>query len=185
MSARTVILVTVAVAVLGQLVISALEPSILAQQNTTPRAFPSKLLLWNGSASAPGGLYLLGPAWPLHVGEMVAFAPPEPVARFAAMRGYLPLGVPLLKHIAALNGQTVCRVAHIVTIDGRAVAIARERDSLGRSMPSWRGCRTLRAGEVFLLNPAIPDSFDGRYFGVLPANSITSRAEPLWITQEP
>jgi type IV secretory pathway protease TraF len=48
-------------------------------------------------------------------------------------------------------------------------------------LPAWKGCRTLRAGEVFLLNPNIPDSFDGRYFGPLSAAAITARAEPLWI----
>jgi len=184
MSGRAAVLVTAVVAVLGQLASSALEAPILAQQNTTPRAFPSKLLLWNGSASAPRGLYLLRPAWPLHVGELVTVTPPEPVAHFAAVRGYLPLGVPLLKHIAALDGQTVCRFERNVTIDGHAVAIARERDSLGRSLLSWQGCRTLRADQVLLLNPTLPDSFDGRYFGVLPANFIAARAEPLWTISE-
>jgi conjugative transfer signal peptidase TraF len=184
MNGRTAILATAFVAVIGQLASSALETSVLPQQNTTPRAFPPKFLLWNVSASAPRGLYLLHPALPLQVGELVTIAPPEPLARFTAVRGYLPIGVPLLKHIAALDGQTVCRFARVVGIDGRAVAIARERDSLGRPLPSWQGCRTLRAGQVLLLNSTIPDSFDGRYFGVLPANSITARAEPLWIISE-
>lgn len=184
MNGRTAILATAIVAVIGQLASSALETPVLLQQNTTPRAFPPKLLLWNGSASAPRGLYLLRPVMPLHSDELVAVAPPEPLARFAAVRGYLPIGVPLLKHIAALDGQTVCRFARVVWVDGRAVAIARERDSVGRSLQSWQGCRTLRAGQVFLLNSAIPDSFDGRYFGVLPANAITARAEPLWIISE-
>jgi conjugative transfer signal peptidase TraF len=184
MNGRTAVLATAIVAVLGQLAGSVLEAPIPVWQNTTPRAFLPKLLLWNASASAPLGLYLLHPASPLHVDELVTVAPPEPLARFAALRGYLPLGVPLLKHIAALDGQTVCRFARAVTIDGRAIAIARERDALGRSLPSWKGCRTLRAGQVFLLNPTISDSFDGRYFGALPANTIGSRAEPLWTVSE-
>lgn len=184
MSSRTTILATAVVAVISQLASAMLASSLSMGQNSTHTFLP-KFLLWNASASAPRGLYLLRPAWPLHDGELVAVAPPEPLARFAAMRGYLPLGVSLLKHIAALDGQTVCRFANNVRIDGRAVAIARDRDSLGRSLPRWQGCRTLRAGEVFLLNPTIPDSFDGRYFGMLPANSITARAEPLWITPEP
>lgn len=184
MNGRTAILATAFIAVFGQLASSALETPVVSQQNTTPRALSPKLLLWNGSASAPRGLYLLRLAMPLHSGELVAVAPPEPLARFAAVRGYLPIGVPLLKHIAALDGQTVCRFARIVWVNGRAVAIARERDSVGRSLPSWQGCRTLRAGQVFLLNPTIPDSFDGRYFGVLPATAITARAEPLWTISE-
>ena len=37
-----------------------------------------------------------------------------------------------------------------------------------------------RAGEVFLMNPGVPDSLDGRYFGPLPASSIIGRAAPVW-----
>jgi type IV secretory pathway protease TraF len=40
-------------------------------------------------------------------------------------------------------------------------------------------CRTLRTGQVLLLNPAVPDSFDGRYFGILPASTLLGRASPL------
>ena len=143
-----------------------------------------KFLLWNASASAPIGLYFLRPAVPLHVTELVAVAPPAPLATFMATRGYLPLGVPLLKHVAALRGQTVCRSGRAITIDDAAAATALDHDSNGRPLPSWQGCRTLRPGEIFLLNSAVPGSFDGRYFGVLSATAITARAVPLWISKE-
>ena len=42
------------------------------------------------------------------------------------------------------------------------------------------GCRTVAPGEVFLMNPGVPDSLDGRYFGALPASSIIGRAAPVW-----
>ncbi|MEJ1967045.1 MAG: S26 family signal peptidase [Rhizomicrobium sp.] len=184
MTGRTTIMATAAFAILSQLA-SAPFPIPLLQIGMPPFPLLPKLLLWNASASAPRGLYLLHPALPLHAGELVAVMPPESLARFAALRAYLPSGVPLLKHIAALDGQKVCRFADRVTIDGRIAALARKRDSRGRTLPRWQGCRTLRAGEVFLLNSAIPDSFDGRYFGVLSANTITARAEPLWIISEP
>ncbi len=184
MSGRMVILAIAVVAVVGQLASTPFGTSSSVNRSAPTHTLLPKLLLWNASASAPRGLYLLRPATPLHIGELVAVAPPEPLARFAALRGYLPLGVPLLKHIAALEGQTVCRLAYTITIDGRPVATVRERDSRGRLLPRWQGCRALRAGEVFLLNSAIPDSFDGRYFGVLPANIVTARAEPLCLISE-
>lgn len=183
MIGRSVILATGALAVLGQLASGVFATPL--QIGLPPQSPFPKLLLWNASASAPRGLYLLRPAQPLRIGALVAAQPPEPLARFAAMRGYLPLGVPLLKHVAALDGQTVCRFAQRVTINGHAVAIAHERDRGGRLLPSWQGCRTLGTGEVFLLNATIPDSFDGRYFGVLSADAITARAEPLWMTPDP
>ncbi len=185
MSGRMVTLAIAVVAAVGQLASAPFGTSSSVNRSEPTHTRLSKLLLWNVSPSAPRGFYLLRLARPLNVGELVVVVPPEPLARFAAVRGYLPLGVPLLKHIAALGGQTVCRFADVVTVDGRAVAMARVRDTSGRPLSRWQGCRTLRAGQVFLLNSAIPDSFDGRYFGVLPANSITARAEPLWITPEP
>ena len=47
-------------------------------------------------------------------------------------------------------------------------------------LPRWSGCRTLQPDEVFLMNPTVPDSLDGRYFGSLPLTSIVARAVPLW-----
>jgi type IV secretory pathway protease TraF len=118
------------------------------------------------------------------MGELVAVTPPPMLAGFLARRGYLPIGVPLLKHIAALTGRTVCRVRDTIAIDGTVVAHALNCDRRGRILPRWQGCRTLRIGEVFLLNAAVPDSVDGRYFGVLPATTITVRAHPLWTLTE-
>ncbi len=152
---------------------------------TAPALSWPKLLLWNASASAPIGLYLLRPSTSLRVGELVAVTPLAPLARFMAARSYLPLGMPLLKHVSALGGQTVCRTGHAITIDGAAVAKALDHDSRERPLPVWQGCRTLHPGEVFLLNRAAQASFDGRYFGVLPITTITARAAPLWTSKEP
>jgi conjugative transfer signal peptidase TraF len=184
MKRRVTVLLIAAVALLVQVSTFLLCTPTSRPWDAIPETLLPKLLLWNASASVPRGLYFLRAARPLHIGELVSLAPPNALAGLLAARGYLPLGVPLLKHIAALSGQTVCRHARTVTIDGRAVVVVRERDTQGRPLPSWRGCRLLRDGDVFLLNPAVPDSFDGRYFGALPANRITARAEPLWTISE-
>jgi len=140
---------------------------------------PAPRLLWNASASAPLGLYHLRRADHPHVGELVAILPPKPLARWMAGRHYLPEDVPLLKHVAALPGQRVCRHGVTITIDGKAVAKAKLRDSRGRSLPVWSGCRTVQPGELFLMNPSIPDSLDGRYFGTLPARAMLGQAIPI------
>jgi conjugative transfer signal peptidase TraF len=184
MTSRIALISAAIIAVLAQIATSWFVTPALLRWNASNVSLMPKLLLWNASASAPRGLYLLHPAQPLRIGALVAVTPPEPLARFAATRGYLPLGVPLLKHIAALHGQTVCRFMDRVTIDGHIAALTRERDTRNRPLPRWQGCRTLRAGEVFLLNAAVPDSFDGRYFGVLSVTTITARAEPLWTIPE-
>ena len=58
-------------------------------------------LVWNASASVPIGLYAVDTIIDVHTGDLVVVRPPEPLARFLADRGYLPRGVPLLKHVAA------------------------------------------------------------------------------------
>lgn len=140
----------------------------------------SRYAVWNVSESAPTGLYAIRGKASLHVGERVAIEPPPELRDLMAGRGYLPAGVPLLKRIAAVSGQRICRFAHGVTIDGRYVGAARARDHLGRPLPAWSGCRTLRSGDVFVMNPAAPDSFDGRYFGVLRMADVIGRATPIW-----
>jgi conjugative transfer signal peptidase TraF len=144
----------------------------------------SPLLVWNASASVPIGLYAIERSTSVRVADLVVARPPESLANFLADRGYLPRGVPLLKHVSALSGQSVCRNGFAVTIDGAAIGEARERDSRGRPLPSWQGCRFVSAVEVFLMNPRSADSFDGRYFGALPASSVIGRAIPLWTMGE-
>ncbi|NTG28742.1 S26 family signal peptidase [Agrobacterium rhizogenes] len=140
---------------------------------------PAPRLIWNATASTPTGLYALRPVGQLHAMDLVAVKPPEPVASFLADGGFLPKDVPLLKHVMALPGQTVCRTGDAVTVDGIAVGDARDRDHLGRPLPSWSGCHMLGPTEIFLMNPSVPDSLDGRYFGPLPTSSIVARAIPL------
>jgi conjugative transfer signal peptidase TraF len=145
---------------------------------------PAPRLIWNATASTPIGLYALRPIGRLHAMELLAVRPPEPIANFLSRGGFLPKGAPLLKHVMGLPGQTVCRTGDAITVDGIAAGDARDRDHLGRPLPNWSGCRTLQPGEVFLMNPAVPDSLDGRYFGPLPSTSIAARAVPLWTDED-
>jgi type IV secretory pathway protease TraF len=94
---------------------------------------PSPRLIWNASASVPIGLYAVHPAVTLRTNELLVVTPPEPLATFLGARRYLPKGIPLMTHVAALPGQTVCRTGETVTIDGITVGAALDRDHLGRS----------------------------------------------------
>ena len=142
------------------------------------------LLLWNASASAPIGLYAVSGSSLPAAGDLEIIEPPAPIARFVAERGYLPSGVPMLKHIGALSGQRVCRVGRLITVDGVALGVALERDHKGRALPAWQGCRIIRADEIFVMNRKVEDSLDGRYFGPFPASSIVGHAVPLWTDEK-
>jgi conjugative transfer signal peptidase TraF len=106
-------------------------------------------------------------------------------ALLAAQRAYLPLTVPLLKRVGAVAPQRVCTVGHSVRIDGVPVATVLAADHLGRPLPSWRQCRRLRPGELFLLSATNPASFDSRYFGPVAASAVIGVAHPVWLEARP
>ncbi|WP_282129057.1 S26 family signal peptidase [Roseobacter litoralis] len=142
------------------------------------------VFLWNASPSAPIGLYRLQSIDHLGPRELVAVAAPDPIAAFIADRGYLPPDIPLLKHVAGLPGQVVCRIGRSITVDGVTMGEAQVTDSFGRPMPVWRGCRRITSDEVFLMNPDAKNSLDGRYFGPIPLNAILAEAIPIWTADD-
>lgn len=147
-----------------------------------PRDVPH--LVWNGSASAPLGLFAIVPDCPCATGTLVLIRAPEPVAEARSGRGPLVPRMLLLKHIAAGPGQRVCRLDTLIIIDGLVVAHARLRDRSGRALPRWSGCHLLGPPEIFLLNRPLR-SYDSRYFGPVPADLVIGRARALltWVQQ--
>ena len=141
-------------------------------------------LIWNATASAPIRFYTVVRADRIDVPELVAVMPPEPLAAFMVERGYSARGVPLLKRVLGLPGQQICRTNRTITVDGIEMGEALERDSLGRDLPVWQGCRVIGDGQLFLMNWEVRDSLDGRYFGPIPAASVIGRAVPLWTDEK-
>lgn len=144
------------------------------------------IILWNASASVPTGLYIVEPKASLHVGDLAVSKLPDDARRLAADRQYLPSDVLLIKPVAATRGSEVCRHDLALYVDRIHVGDARSHDRRHRPMPDWQGCRVLTSSEIFLMNPAVPDSFDGRYFGPIPLGLTKGRAFPvLTFTQPP
>jgi conjugative transfer signal peptidase TraF len=162
---------------LGYLAATAVAVLGIAVASAAP--MPLKLI-WNATASAPVGFYTVSPTRRIEVPDLVAITPPEPFASFMVERGYIGRGVPLLKHVVGLPGQRVCRSGRAITVDDVALGEARDRDSRGRDLPVWRGCRVIADGELFLMNLEAADSLDGRYFGPFPAAAVIGRATPLF-----
>lgn len=141
---------------------------------------PAPRLVYNASASAPLGFYSVIPGSAVSRGDLVLAALPEAARRLAAERGYLPSGVPVAKHVAGIAGDLACAASGSVILNGRVAAQALPADREGRPLPAWRGCRTLAAGEIFLLNEGVSASFDGRYYGPIDRSLIIGRLVPLW-----
>ena len=150
--------------------------------STMDEATPT--FIWNASRSVPIGLYQVQPAGRLAVTELVAVRPPEPLATFLDLNGYLPIGVPMLKRVLALPGQTVCRKELTIFVDEIDMGNALSRDSRGRPLPVWQGCRVVGTDELFLMNWQSENSLDGRYFGFFPSSSVIGKAFPIWTREE-
>ena len=148
----------------------------------TPWIHPPIRIFYNASPSIACGWYLVVPPHRLRVGMLVVAHIPLWAARLAAKRDYLPITIPVIKRIAAGDGESVCERSRSLTIDGRVVARALSADSAGRRLPAWQGCETLDRGEFLLLGDTW-DSYDSRYFGPIQARAVVGRAIPLWTWQ--
>ena len=136
-------------------------------------------LVWNASQSVPKGLYKITKVTPTK-GDLVLARLPDWAAFLANQREYLPRNTPVLKHLSAVQGDTVCRISNRVYVNQMPIAIALDSDQAARKMPRWHGCKRLQQGEAFLLADH-PYSFDGRYFGITKLSLIIGKAEPLWL----
>ena len=139
---------------------------------------PQPSVLWNRSASEPAGLYVRTAVAPA-IGRIIAFHAPASAFPYADDRmGYLHQ-VPILKQIAAGEGDVVCARAGALSINGRWRAPVLAHDPRGGSLPQWRDCRALGKGEFFVFSDRIPNSFDSRYYGPVKIGEIVGVFEPV------
>ena len=143
-----------------------------------PAAAGSARFVWNVTASAPAGLYRITHE-PWFSGDRVAVLPGEALGADLERRGVLSKGKLLIKRVAAVTGDRVCRHEAIVSINDEIAAKVRVVDSHGMPLPSWQGCVTLDDRQVFLLGDT-PGSYDGRYFGVTRTRDIVGRADLMF-----
>jgi type IV secretory pathway protease TraF len=110
---------------------------------------------------------------------MVVASVPDRYRRFAAVRRYLPMNVPLVKRVAAVEGDEVCAAGKRIYVAGKLVAQRLDHDAVGRTLPTWNGCIVLGHDQLFLLT-SNPASFDGRYFGLTSAHDVIGKAKLKW-----
>ena len=112
-------------------------------------------------------------------GQLAVIRLPKTARALADTRGYLPRRALLIKPVAAVPGDTVCRHGPFVTINGRLRAVAGSTDTRQRPLPRWHGCRHLATSELFVLS-TVPGSFDGRYLGPIERGNVLGTAVPIW-----
>lgn len=145
----------------------------------------------NTSPSLPRGLYRqVAIRGGLRRGDLVLACPPEPAARLARSRGYLPPGPcpggvePVGKTILATSGERIEVRTEGIVRDGVLVPRSRPllRDALGRPLPNLIGQHfDLARGRFWLFAGRHPRSFDSRVFGPVPGAAVLGRLVPLWV----
>jgi signal peptidase I len=158
-----------------------LVQSLFVANAALPELKTKPPVILNETPSMARGAYVrVGEVAELKRGDIIA------LPMNSASRNYLvkKLGYPkdtmLIKRVAGLAGDLVCRRDSQVTINKRTLVAARS-DRQGNLLPAWNGCRVLSSDEVFLLGDH-PASFDSRYFGPVSRSELAGlyRAAITW-----
>jgi conjugative transfer signal peptidase TraF len=114
---------------------------------------------------------------PVSKGEFVLFLAPEEARKnrpYAQER--------LIKIVVAMPGDRITIRPEGVTVNGMRLrnSAAIDHDLNGLAMPRLEmNDYVLREGELLAMSDYHPHSYDGRYFGPIPENSVTV-LRPLW-----
>lgn len=143
----------------------------------------------NTTRSIPLGLYTMSHD-PIEKGAYVLFCPPErPEFDLAKERGYIGAGFCpggygyMMKRVLAAHSDVVSVTDGGVTINGTLMPASQpfEADSLGRPLPQFRVTdHVLASSDLWLMSDTNPRSFDARYFGPIPHETIQTTIQPLW-----
>jgi type IV secretory pathway protease TraF len=145
---------------------------------------PKKVFI-NESPSMRRGIYLLLEENSLgnsefRVGDTVLISLPRFLREFSKTHSFLSSKVPLLKKVAAKEGDKVCGVSKGVSVNERELFLYKELDGEGKPLPKWTGCEVLKKGEFFAVGENPERSFDGRYFGPLEESLIVGKVKLLF-----
>jgi conjugative transfer signal peptidase TraF len=136
----------------------------------------------NLSNSEPLGIYLLTPfRGDPKTGELVILDVPAQARPYIYGRGWLPEGGRLLKNIGAVPGDQVIISNDGIVINHQYIGPVFDQDSQGKPLPKLRGSFRIKPGYFLPIATAIPNSFDGRYFGPVPLRLIVGKAKPVLI----
>ena len=143
----------------------------------------------NSTRSIPIGLYRMSND-PIEKGAYVLWCPPERSEfDLAKERGYIGAGFcpggygNMMKKVVASGHDVVSVTDEGVLINGTLMPASQpfEADSLGRPLPRFRVTNhVLASSELLLMSDTNPRSFDARYFGPIPHETIQSTIQPLW-----
>ena len=128
----------------------------------------------------PRGLYLITPYKKLARFDLVELSTDAEALKLAHERGWLPRGISVIKHVAAIPGDEVSINAEGVYINHQKYGEVLAFDRKQLPLPQLKVRKVLGASEYLLLGKCDPHSFDGRYFGIVFKSVIKGQAHLLW-----
>jgi type IV secretory pathway protease TraF len=159
----------------------ALAQGLLIASAALPDAIQDPPIIINETISMAKGTYVrTGDAQSLKRGDIIAMPMNASAESYLGEKLGYPKDTMLIKRVAGLSGDVMCRQGIEVSINTQTVYAA-PRDSGGNVLPPWSGCHVLLPNEVFLLGDHA-SSFDSRYFGPVtkPELSGTYKAVMTW-----
>ena len=140
-------------------------PFMPHQKNAPP-------IIINETPSMQKGLYIrTGDAQKLTRGEIVAMPMPTSAKDYLVDKLGYPADTFLIKRVAALPGDIVCRQADTLTVAGKTLQ-AKARDRHDNALPTWQGCHKLLNERIFIQGDNL-GSFDSRYFGPVSRHDLS------------
>jgi len=133
----------------------------------------------NLTPSEPAGIYRLVPGGVKRGTLVWLHQPAGPPA--SVLRRYVPANIPLIKRVAALNGDSVQIEASGVRINGTLWPDSKPltRDAEGHALYAFPfGIYRIAAGQLWVMSQH-PRGIDSRYFGPVAESSVISRLTPV------
>ncbi|WP_085341055.1 S26 family signal peptidase [Aquidulcibacter paucihalophilus] len=158
-----------------------LVQSLFVANAASPQLKTKPPVILNETPSMAEGAYLrVGDVADLKSGDIIAMPMNSAARNYLGNKLGYPKDTMLIKRVAGLSGDLVCRHNRVVTINKRTLAAARS-DRQGNLLQAWNGCRTLSTSEVFILGDH-PASFDSRYIGPVSRSELAGiyRAAITW-----
>jgi len=146
--------------------------SLLVAQPFLTNQINAPLAIINETPSMQKGLYVrIDDAHDLKRGEIVALPLPKNAKDYLVGKLGYPADTLLIKRVAALPGDEVCRQAGKLTVAGKTLQ-AKDRDRHDNALPDWQGCHKLSNEGIFIQGDH-PGSFDSRYFGPVSRHALS------------
>ncbi len=165
----------------GPLLMIALVQGLFALSQGLPELKTEPPVILNETPSMAKGAYVrVDDAAKLKRGDIIAMPMNGRAGNYLVRKLGYPKDTMLIKRVAGISGDVMCRQETTVTIGNNSIVAVR-MDKHGNPLPAWGGCRVLLPNEVFLLGDHA-SSFDSRYFGPVTKDELAGiyRAVVTW-----